>query len=67
MRDKKFLVPKLELGNQKNRWLSGAEAGKIASTPLSEQINLMTLAPAPFEKEGLWGVFKYPPNSFIRF
>ena len=43
MRDKKFLVPKLELGNQKNRWLSGAEAGKIASTPLSERLNLMTL------------------------
>ncbi|MFI3199245.1 MAG: hypothetical protein QX196_13090 [Methylococcaceae bacterium] len=47
MRDKKFLVPKLELGNQKNRWLSGAEAGKIASTPLSERLNLMTLGGYP--------------------
>ena len=26
-----------------NRWLSGAEAGKIASTPLSQRLNLMTL------------------------
>ncbi|MFI3197470.1 MAG: hypothetical protein QX196_04020, partial [Methylococcaceae bacterium] len=29
------------------RWLSGAEASKIASTPLSQRLNLMTLMTYP--------------------
>ncbi|MFI3198230.1 MAG: hypothetical protein QX196_07920 [Methylococcaceae bacterium] len=31
-----------------SRWLSGVEAGKIASTPLSQRLNLMTLQQAVF-------------------
>jgi hypothetical protein len=35
---------------KKNRWLSEAEARKIASIPLSERLNLMTLPNPPLLK-----------------
>jgi hypothetical protein len=43
-------VPKLSASWQKKPWVSEAEARKIASTPLSERLNLMTLPNPPLLK-----------------